>query len=171
MNATKYGVLWELVAMLALLFSAGCASVISREALKEVDQSIPFEQLQKNPETYQGRMVLLGGDIIRTENLPDKTLILVLQRPLGRRKKPVSGDVSVGRLIVSVQGFLDPDIYRPGRKITVVGSVAGKEVRPLGEIEYSYPVIAKKELYIWPAEGPYNAWPRIHFGVGVGIGF
>ena len=164
-------VFWELVVILAFLFPTGCASVISREALKEVDRSISFERLLKNPEAYQGRTVLLGGDIIDTENHPEKTLIVVLQRPLGRGRKPASVDVSMGRFIVIVQGFLDPAIYRPARKITVVGLAAGKETRPLGEIKYAYPLIAKKELYIWPPENPEGVWPRISFGVGFGIGF
>jgi outer membrane lipoprotein len=51
----------------------------------------------------------------------------------------------------------------------VVGSVLGREVRPIGKIEYSYPVIEKKELYLWPSEENSETGPRVHFGVGVGI--
>jgi outer membrane lipoprotein len=80
---------------------AGCAPVISPAVLKEVDQSVRFEQVLK---------------------------------------------------------------------VTVVGSVFGKEVRPLGEIEYTYPIITKRELYIWPAEEPSATQPRVRFGVGIGIG-
>jgi outer membrane lipoprotein len=170
-NAIKRRVFGELAVILALLFLAGCASVISREALKEVDQSIGFEQLLKNPEAHQGKTFLLGGDIINTENHPEKTLLVVLQRPLGFRRKPASGDVSMGRFIVIVQGFLDPAIYRAGRKMTVVGLAAGKETRSLGEIKYHYPLIERKELYIWPPESQEGVWPRISFGVGFGIGF
>lgn len=171
MRVLRYRSSWGLIVVLAVIFQTGCSSVISKEALKEVDQTIAFELLLKNPEAYQGRTILLGGDIIETENHPKKTLILVLQRPLGRGRKPASGDVSMGRFIVTTPGFLDPDIYRPGRKITVVGSAAGKETRPLGEIKYAYPLIAKKELYIWPPESAERVWPRISIGVGFGIGF
>ena len=125
--------------------------MISRRALKEVDQSLSFERLLENPETHKGKTVLLGGTIIDTRNSPDRTSIIVLQRPLGFRNKPTSEDISRGRFILYVVGFFDPVIYHPGREITVVGSVLGKEVRPLGEIEYTYPVIEKKELYLWPA--------------------
>jgi len=48
--------------------------------------------------------------------------------------------------------------------------VFGKEVRPLGEIEYTYPIITKRELYIWPAEESSATQPRVRFGVGIGIG-
>jgi len=155
--------------MFTALVVIGCAPVISQEALKQVDQSVRFEELLENPEGYRGRTVLLGGDIIETQNLADKTLIVVLQRSLGYRKKPAAEGVSKGRFIVSVTGFLDPSIYRPGRKITVVGLVVGTEVRPLGEIEYTYPLIAKRELYIWPTEESSAAGSGVHFGVGIGI--
>jgi outer membrane lipoprotein len=144
--------------------------VISREVLKEVDQSIRFEELLKNPQAYRGRTVLLGGSIIETQNLPEKTLIVVLQRSLGFRKEPAADGGSKGRFIVSVPGFLDPAIYRPRRRVTVVGSVSGEEVRPLGEIEYTYPIITKRELYIWPSEESSGTQPRVRFGVGIGVG-
>lgn len=145
--------------------------MISQEVLKQVDQTMHFEQLLKNPEAYRGKTVLFGGDIIETKNLPERTLISVLQRPLDFRNRPAAKGESKGRFIVSAPGFLDPAIYRPRRKVTVVGLVVGKEVRPLGEVEYTYPVISKRELYLWPSEESTKAEPRVHFGVGIGIVF
>jgi len=170
-NRVKHNTLLVCITMLTAFVMTGCAPMISREALREVDQDVRFEQLLKDPQAYQGRTVLLGGDIIETQNFPEKTLVVVLQRPLDFRKKPAAEDASKGRFIISVPGFLDPAIYRPKRKVTVVGSVLGNEVRPLGEIEYSYPTIDKRELYIWPPEESSATGPRVHFGVGIGIGF
>jgi len=155
----------------ATLAVAGCAAVISQDTLETVDKEIRFEQVLENPDAYRGKVVLLGGEIIKTENVPDKTVITVLQRSLGYNQKPDSEGESKGRFIVSTPDFLDPAIYRPGRKITVVGSVMGKEVRPLGELEYVYPVIEKKELHIWPVEGAPATSPRFHFGIGIGKTF
>jgi outer membrane lipoprotein len=169
MKAVRYCTLFACISMAGSLLCAGCAPVISQGALKEVDQTLSFEQVLENPESYKGRIVLLGGDIIETQNFSDRTLLSVLQRPLGFNKKPKAEDVSRGRFIVYTLGFLDPAIYRRGRKITVVGSVMGRELRPLGEIEYSYPVIEKKELYLWPADEYLVTEPRVHFGVGIGI--
>lgn len=171
MDAKRYRALLICITALTAFIMTGCAQVISQKALKEVDQSLRFEQLLENPEAYQGKIVLLGWDIIKTQNFPDKTLIVILQHSLDFRKKPVTEDLSKGRFIVSVPGFLDPAIYRPKRKITVVGSVVGKEVRPLGKIEYTYPIIAKRELHIWPSEESFGTEPRVRFGVGIGIGF
>jgi outer membrane lipoprotein len=170
MNTERGSISLVCIGMLPVLVGAGCAPVISPAVLKEVDQSVRFEQLLKNPIAYRGRTVLLGGDIIETQNFPEKTLIVVLERSLGFRKKPAAEGASKGRFIVSVPGFLDPAIYRPKRKVTVVGLVLGKEVRPLGEREYTYPIITKKELYIWPPEEYSATQPGVRFGVGIGIG-
>ncbi len=158
----------EWITPLILLWLAACASTISPEVLKDVDQSIRFEALLENPDAFQGKTVLFGGDIIKTENSPDKTLIVVLQRSLNSDNKPSGGDRSAGRFIVSVPGFLDPAIFQPGRQITVVGVVAGKEVRALDDIEYIYPVIDRRRLYLWQRKSAMDTEPRVYFGFGVG---
>ncbi len=170
MRAQRYSDVFAWIAVAIVLLVVGCAPVISQRALEEVDRSVSFEQLLDNPDAYRGKTVLLGGTIIETQNFSDRTLITILQRPLGYRDRPTSEDVSMGRFILQVPGFLDPAIYRPGRKVTVVGSVMGREVRPLGEVEYSYPLIEKRALHLWPAEHP-GTVPRVHFGVAVGSGF
>jgi outer membrane lipoprotein len=170
MSIARDHVLPFVFVMAAVLLLAGCAHVISKGVLQEVDTSVSFAQLSKDPEAYQGKTVLVGGDVIETQNLSDKTQVVVLQRPLGSRGEPGAGDVSEGRFIIQAPGFLDPAIYSPGRRLTVAGTVVGKEVRPLGEIEYTYPVIVKRELYLWPEEESASEEPKVHFGIGVGVG-
>jgi outer membrane lipoprotein len=161
---------FRFLAMAYVILMSGCSHVISNEVLKEVDRNITFAQVAKAPDAYKGKTVLFGGDIIETQNLPDKTLILVLQRPIGRRGEPAAGDVSEGRFIIQTPGFLDPAIYSPGRKVTVAGMVLGKEVRPLGKIEYTYPIIEKRELYLWSEQDYSSTKPQTHVGFGIGIG-
>jgi outer membrane lipoprotein len=171
MNIESSKIVIICIMMIIAVVFTGCATVISQEVMKDVDKAIRFEQLLEKPEAYQGKTVLIGGDIIEAKNYPEKTLIVVLQRPLELRNRPASDGVSKGRFIVSMAGFLDPAIYRKGRQVTVVGSVLGKEVWPLGEIEYAYPVIAKRELYLWPSDESALREPKVYFGVGVGISF
>jgi len=170
MNISRNIVLPWFLTMAAVLLLAGCAHVISKETLKEVDRNATFAQVVKAPDAYIGKTVLFGGEIIETKNFADKSQVVVLQSPLDSRDRPVGGDVSEGRFIVTTTGFLDPAIYSPGRKITVAGKVVGKEKRPMGEIEYTYPVIEKQGLYLWPVEMPASAEPRWQFGFGVGTG-
>ena len=75
--------------------------------------------------------------------------------------------MSCGRFLVHFEGFLDPAIYAKGRRITVLGEVAGKRVLPLKEMEYSYPVLLPREHYLWRPEDFYGT-PSFHIGIGVG---
>lgn len=144
-----------------------CAPVISPEVLKAVDQTIAFEQILKNPDIYKGKVILLGGTIIKTINLPNETLIEVVQQPLSRRNMPKDPEASKGRFIIIFKEFKDPAIFSPGRLITVAGEVTGSQIMPLGETNYNYPLLTPKEYYLWrPYEGP-----SIHIGVGVGTTF
>ena len=170
MRVSRNIVLPWLLVMAAMLLPAGCTRVISKETLKEVDKSATFANVIKDPDAYIGKTVLFGGEIIEVENRRERTAIAVLQHPLDSRDRPVAGDVSEGRFIITTQGFFDPAIYSAGRMITVAGKVVGKEKHPMGEIEYTYPVIEKQGLYLWPIERPASAEPRWHFGFGVGTG-
>ncbi|MBI5026797.1 MAG: Slp/YeaY family lipoprotein [Nitrospirae bacterium] len=137
-----------LIIIVVLLLFSGCAHVVSDEALKMVDTEISFKELLRDPEAYRGRVVLLGGVIIQTKNTKEGTIIVVLQKALDRWGRPIEEDVSAGRFLILYPGYLDPFIYSDGKEITVVGEVSGKKTMPLGEIEYVYPVISPKEMYL-----------------------
>jgi len=149
---------------------AGCAPVISQNVLREVDRDLSFQMIQRNSSDFRGRTVLLGGRIIETIPLPGKTRIIVLQHPLGYRDRPLVDQKSGGRFIVEAQDFLDPFVFGADRQVTVAGILAGKETKPLGEIEYVYPIVASRELYLWPPEHPADI-PRFYFGIGIGKTF
>ncbi len=157
---------WTLWANLLLL--SACVSAIPPEALNGVDHNISFESLGENPEAFMGKTVLLGGEIILTENFPHKTLLMVLQHDLDANLQPLQNDQSKGRFMVIVPEFLDPAIYNKGRRITAVGTVIGKEIRPLNEVLYVYPIIEKSNLYLWPIQDIPDSEPRVHFGIGIG---
>ena len=152
-----------------LMLLSACAPVISQTTMSDVDKSISFPALQQSPDAYEGRVVLLGGQIISTTVKANETWIEVLEKPLDYDQKPSDADQSFGRFLVRFQGFLDPAIYASGRKLTVAGQVEGKVVRPLKEINYTYPVLSAREHYLWRPEDVYSA-PRFGIGVGVGVG-
>lgn len=154
------------IACLAVLISA-CAPVISQKTMETIDKSISFEALHKNPDIFKGKTVVLGGQIITTTVKANETWIEVLQKPLGYRQKPLDTDESSGRFLARFEGFLDPSIYKSGRKLTVAGKVEGRIIRPLNELNYTYPVLFVQEHYLWKADYDYSA---TRFGVGIGAG-
>lgn len=147
----------------------GCAPVISEGTLKLAKGEVRFEDVLEDPGRYTGSTVVLGGTILRAENLEDRTIVEVLQQRLGWRLKPVDPDGTKGRFLVSFSGFRDPAVYAAGRRITVAGRVAGFETRMLGPIPYRYPVIEPIEHYLWSE--PCDGEPSLIIGVGVSHGF
>jgi outer membrane lipoprotein len=153
------------MAALALLFFSACTSAISDQWLTQTDDQITFQELLKNPDQYKGKILLLGGQIVSTTVKEGESWVEVLQQPLDRQHKPKDSDETYGRFLVRSQGFLDPAIYAPGRKITIVGEVEGKKVLPLKELNYAYPLLNAKESHLWQPE---ESKPAFQFSIGVG---
>jgi outer membrane lipoprotein len=145
----------------------GCAPPFPKDLLDRTEKNVPFATLQKEPERYSGKLLMLGGMIVDAKNLKAGTQIEVLQKPLDGQGQPVATDETGGRFLVVTSQFLDGAIYHRGRSITIIGEVAGSKLQLLGELEYRYPVLTAKGLHLWE---PYSG-PRFSVGVGVYRGF
>jgi outer membrane lipoprotein len=155
--------------LLCVLFIlTGCAPVISKNLREQADLSLSFGEVIRNPDAFKGRTVIWGGEIIETSNEENgETVLEVFQRPLNWREEPQETVASEGRFLVRVEKYLDPYIYRRGRKITVAGEILGSEVRPIGKMEYRYPLILSKEIYLWTYYYyPYYAYPYPYYYPG-----
>lgn len=156
------GVIVKLTSCLLLAFTlTNCAHIISKDILKEVDKEVSFEELQKDPGKYQGKTVLLGGVIVKTENKQDGTLLEIYQTEIDAYGKPRKTDISQGRFLALYEDFLDSEIYSKGRKVTVAGVIKGGEVKKLGEIDYHYPYLLIKDLHLWKEQQPRESY-RYH---------
>ena len=140
-----------------LVAGFGCAtSPIAKQYREQaMMEETTFPMVLQNPDAYFGDIVLWGGSIIKTTNLKDGTEIVVLDEPLGDRERPEGSKHSRGRFIAKSSRFLDPEVYKKGRKITLAGEVIGKQSRPLGETTYTYPLVAIRQLYVWEKKPQY----------------
>ena len=151
-----------LVLFVTILF-IGCARPFSEAALSNINKSISFSELKKDPEKYKGAWLMLAGVIVTSKNTKEGTIIEILQKPMDSDGRPLQTDATEGRFIVQSDQFLDSAVYHRGREITVIAEVVGRRELPLGEIMYQYPLLVIKELTLWePSSGP-----RFFFGVGV----
>lgn len=146
----------KLLQAILLIFLLSACSPFSRQALQQVDVTSPFQDIQKAPQNYLNKNVLWGGVIIEANVKTNATFIKVLNKDLDYEKRPEEGDKSNGRFIVRYPGFLDPAIYKPGREITVIGTLSGREVQPVGELLYTYPVVDARQLHIWERRAKYR---------------
>ncbi|MEE8416658.1 MAG: Slp/YeaY family lipoprotein [Desulfobacterales bacterium] len=150
---------WNTCLVLFVTLLTLSCSVISKQTRKERSVSLPFEILLKEPAKYKGNTVILGGYILEIRNLSDKTMIIVLQSPLQFGDEPGSRDDSKGRFIVTHKGFLDPEIYRKDRKITVAGIIVGLTSEPVDQGTYTYITLQSREIYLWTVYDNNRYWP------------
>ncbi len=112
-----------------------------------------------------------GGTIVAVDNRADESLVEILASELDSRgypRDPRPGDL---RFLARIPGFLDPLIYAPDRRFTVIGTLQGREVRSVGEHAMTLPVVAVEYHYLWRTyryasafdDYPYYGYP--YFGL------
>ncbi len=142
-----------------LAIMGGCVYAISRENRESALKDLTPESILRDFETYRGRLVLMGGEIIKTRNLEKETQIEVLQRPLSRSSdRPLEDKKADGRFLVTYRTFQDPYVFSQGRSITVAGVVVGKEVSQIGQKNYIYLVLENRETHLWPEREDYYGY-------------
>jgi len=88
-----------------VVFVSGCAHVISKDILQKVNPEVTFAELQKAPQAYREKVVLLGGVIVKTVNKNNGTLLEVYQTEINRRGKPIKLDISGGAFPGALEGI------------------------------------------------------------------
>ncbi|MGE0469900.1 MAG: Slp family lipoprotein [Nitrospira sp.] len=172
MHVLPRNVLWLLVGLLI----AGCASqrVVPDELEPLVDRIVTFAEVIAAPESYQGRVLVLGGEVLKAKRLKDGTQIELLQLPLNKDERPIlDRQQSQGRFFAIQPKFLDPATIVAGTKMTIVGEVSGAKTDHLDDVEYRYPVVTVKHLHTWQEQSQEYIRPRPGFSFGIfgGTGF
>lgn len=169
-------ILQALLVVMAVM-AAGCAtSVIPETLAPQIDQAVTFNQIVESPDSYRGKIVVLGGEILKAKALKGGTQLEVLQLPLDSDQEPVTDRMeSKGRFLAVQKEFLDPATIAEGTRVTVVGEVTGSIVDKMDEADYRFPTLDVKHLHRWDAKraeqrsapGP---WWNVFGGVGFGGG-
>jgi outer membrane lipoprotein len=157
------------IILLLLFVFNGCSSTQESPDRKEGYEKIPFSEIHRSPERYRGRVVRLGGVIVDVVNREEGSSLEILEKPLNWQGRPKPGDDSSGRFMAVFGKFLDKEIYRPNRPITVVGEIIGTKTAPIGEMEYDYPLLSGREIKLWEEQGFWDR-TRVHFGIGASGG-
>lgn len=157
--------------------AAGCATSVVPESLEpQVDKAVTFSQVVEAPDSHRGKVIVVGGEVLRAKALKGGTQLEVLQLPLDGDQEPVSNRMeSKGRFLALQKEFLDPATIAEGIRITIVGEVTGSSVEKMDEADYRFPTLDIKYLHRWDAKraeepaasGP---WWNVFGGVGFGGG-
>lgn len=168
-----------LAAVIAGLLSTGCntmkpaspaadnpvapisvAAARNDETLILSDEALPDDE-QQPADPATNRSVRWGGTISRIQNTADQlTEIEIVSRPLRRNGRPVHNDRSDGRFMAKVATFLDPEIVKVGRDITVTGTLHKRHSGKVGESDYVFPVVKVDNYTYWKKQ---QQRPQRHF--------
>lgn len=133
---------------LLLLCTAGCAARIPPELTASDIREITVADVVTAGAT--GQRVRWGGTIAGVEVKREETCLQIVARPLDRNLRPQADDRTAGRFWACRKGFLDPEIYQHGRRVTVVGRVRELREGTIGELPYRFPVVEVEGLVLWP---------------------
>jgi len=154
---------------------AGCSSqrIVPESMEPLVDRTVSFQDVLVSPESYEGRVLVLGGEVLNAKRLHDSTQIELLQLPLEEGEEPsLDRQRSQGRFLALQQEFLDPATMAEGTRVPIVGEVSGAKTDRLDDVEYRYPTLIVKHLHVWRVQSYSQRQPGFSIGGfgGMGIG-
>ncbi|HFD2077813.1 Slp family lipoprotein [Serratia marcescens] len=166
------------VACGALVLS-GCVTV--PDAIKGSSPS-PVTQLssvQNAPNLFTGAEARFGGTVVNVANEQGRTVLEIAAVPLDSGARPILGEPSNGRLLATVNGFLEPVDFK-GQLVTVVGPITGLKEGRIGMTPYRFVTMNVTGFKRWhlvqqvvmpPAPmGPWG-WRGGPWGPGWGAGY
>lgn len=154
--------------LVSSILLSGCSSqrIVPQSMEPLVDRTVSFRDVQASPESYKGRLLVLGGEVLTAKRLHNGTQIELLQLPLTHGEEPSPDRLqSAGRFLALQQEFLDPATVVKGTRVTIVGEVSGSKTDRLDDVEYRYPTVTVKHLHVWPIQ----SYDRRQRGPSVGI--
>jgi starvation-inducible outer membrane lipoprotein len=106
--------------------TVGC-SPIPRRYLLQAETGVTLMDLQRAPEQYQGKTVILGGVIVHEQNKDGRLWLRIKNRPLDENQRPHlasdSDGPESGYYWVALAADKIPDHYHDWAQVTVVGQV------------------------------------------------
>lgn len=93
--------------------------------------------VQNAPQLFKGAEARFGGTVVTMVNERGRTILEIAAVPLDSGARPILGEPSQGRLLATVNGFLDPVDFR-GQLVTVVGPITGVSEGKIGQTPYRF---------------------------------
>ncbi|WP_016955963.1 Slp family lipoprotein [Catenovulum agarivorans] len=141
----------QVLSCLGLIWGlSACSTVPKNLQVADNVKLVSFDDASKQGNQVVGEQARWGGVIVAVKNLQQQTMLELVHYEAYSSSKPKVTDESKGRFRVYVKQFLEPGIFKSGRMVSALGSVAPPEQGKVGEYEISYPVLNNAEVHIWP---------------------
>jgi starvation-inducible outer membrane lipoprotein len=156
--------IWLGALVLAIL--SGCATGISPSLQQQAGPPVSFAALSAHPESYQGRLVILGGEVMSLQPWGrGGTLLTVNQQEMSRLGDP-RGAPSGGTFMVESAEWLSPNTYQPKSTVKVAGVVQGRRdgflLLKAREVFFNAPPVWEKWFFPVPREW-YDYDPNLEY--------
>ncbi|TWX54551.1 Slp family lipoprotein [Colwellia hornerae] len=148
----KLNVILMLPLWVSAIFISGCSAVPKALQVAENATLTNFLVVRDNANSELGNLARWGGVIAKVTNNADNSMLEIVHFPLKSSAMPKQGNETLGRFRVYFSGLLDPIIYKEGRSITALGTVATSEEGKIGEHAYNYPVLKASHIHLWKDE-------------------
>ena len=136
--------------------AAGCSLPVLPAGFldQQADLSLTYDELLRNPMTVEGRIILLGGEVLSIEDAERGMMLEMLELPLGESRASVMDHAqSRGRFLLLVADGWDKDRVSLGSRLTIIGTVKGTVPQTVHEEQGAYPLLAAERIALWPS------WP------------
>lgn len=131
--------------LLFFISTSACNAVLSEQVRSTANEETLFEEIFEDPNEHLGKIILLGGEILRLQYKGQKTEVEFAEIPLYRGGKPALGFDPGEHFFVIFPERVDETLLKKGKVLTIAGRVIG--TRQLHG--YDYPLFAYEEAYVW----------------------
>lgn len=155
-----------------VLVTGGCmrTDIMPDQFEGKIDRNLRYADLELSPETYKGKLMLLGGRVLSGERLPEGTKLEVLQTSLSRMIPDGPESDSKGRFVVidRSEQITNPEIFTSEKRITLVAEVLGTTTVRIDAAQQPVPLLALKHVTVWDWDRP-KAGDAQYYGHGYPI--
>ncbi|HMK60058.1 MAG TPA: Slp family lipoprotein [Dissulfurispiraceae bacterium] len=155
------------VLLVAVCLVTACAPVFREEIMKNATLNPSIAELNSSPLMFEGKLYILGGNIVNTRLTKEGSLIEAVYAPVDSRGylKNYLRSVRFLALYPKDKGILDPLIFRKNRDVTIAGLYKGTRIEKLDQLDYAYAYFEIVDFRLWeepqyyyPAYYPYPYW-------------
>ena len=159
---------FSIVAIVATIAACNRYDVIPDHLEQRVNKNLFYQDIAHAAAAQQGQLVVLGGKVLSTTRLDERTQIEVLQLPLTDDHIPLTDQEtqSQGRFYAYDSGkeILDPATLPEGTPVTIVGEVSGTQVVMVDEVGQPIPTLDIKDLTKWEVSEVRRGWGAPYYG-------
>ncbi|WP_410015283.1 Slp family lipoprotein [Sodalis sp. RH24] len=176
---------WPALAVVMML--SGCATVPDAVRGTSPTPQQDLVRVLNAPSLYVGQEARFGGKVVKVTNLNGRTRLEIASVPLDDSARPRLHQVSTGRVVAYINGFLEPMDFNH-QWVTVVGPITGTEKGAVDKAEYTFVVVRADGYKRWqltqqvvaPMGPPMSPWGwggrygrgwGPEWGVGYGYGY